>query len=36
MEEGGIAGLALVLLGVLVICQVTKGAALTRLGIVKS
>jgi hypothetical protein len=33
VEEGGIGGLALVLVGVLVIWQVTKGQALQRLGL---
>jgi len=34
VEEGGIGGLALVLVGALVIWQVAKGGALTRLGFV--
>jgi hypothetical protein len=31
--EAGFGGLALVLFGLLAICQVTKGSALTRLGL---
>lgn len=33
MDEGGYSGLALLLIGALVIAQVTRGGALTRLGI---
>jgi len=32
MEEGGFSGLALVLTGLLIIWQVARGNALTRLG----
>ena len=33
MEDGAFGGLALVLVGLLAICQVTKGGAIGRLGL---